>query len=83
LRDHLRAFDDTKLSTEDYEEAARANNICRGVGVAGSAIDFLICAAAIQRGWQIFTIDKDFVLYAKHLQMRLYVPRSPSALVKP
>jgi predicted nucleic acid-binding protein len=75
LRDHLRAFDDALLTTEDYEEAARASNQCRAVGIAGSAIDFLICAVAIQREWQIFTTDKDFAGYAKHLHVGLYVPR--------
>ncbi len=75
LREHLRAFDDAKLVVDDYEEAARANNQCRATGISGSAIDFLICAVAIQRGWQIFTTDKDFSRYAQHLPIQLYVPR--------
>src|SRR5215831_1631909 len=46
LRDYLRAFAEPELGVGDYEEAARMNNLCRGQGVTGSAIDFLICAVA-------------------------------------
>ncbi len=75
LRDHLRAFEDEPLTTEDYEEAAQANNRCRRAGVAGSAIDFLICALAMRRKWAIFTSDRDFTRYAQHLSIRFYTPR--------
>jgi hypothetical protein len=75
LREHLRAFEDEPLTTEDYEEAAQANNRCRRAGVPGSAIDFLICAYAARRNWAIFTSDRDFTRYAKHLSIRLYTPR--------
>ena len=40
------------------------NNQCRSRGIAGSAADFLICAAAHRRGWAILTIDRDFQNYA-------------------
>jgi len=72
LRKHLRAFDEPRLEAEDYEEAARMNNRCRGRGIAGSAVDFLICAAAHRREWEIFTTDRDFTRYAKALPLRLY-----------
>jgi len=72
LRDYLRAFDDPRLGTADYEEAAQMHSRCRSRGIAGSAIDFLICAAAQRRGWQIFTIDQDFERYAGVLGLRLY-----------
>ncbi len=72
LRDYLRAFDDPKLETKDYEEAARMHNHCRSRGIAGSTIDFLICAAAHRREWQIFTTDKDFERYGKVLGTKLY-----------
>jgi predicted nucleic acid-binding protein len=72
LRDYLRAFDEPNLSIEDYEEAARIHNQCRSRGIAGSAIDFLICAAAIRREWQIFTTDLDFTHYAKACPLQLY-----------
>ncbi len=75
LRDRLRAFDDVTLMTEDYEEAARASNHCRARGISGSPIDFLICAVAIRRSWRVFTTDRDFSRYARHLPLRLHVPR--------
>jgi predicted nucleic acid-binding protein len=72
VRDYLRAFDDPLLQVEDYEEAARMNNSCRARGIAGSPVDFLICAAANLRNWQVFTIDRDFGRYAKVLPLRLF-----------
>ncbi|MGA2004961.1 MAG: PIN domain-containing protein [Terriglobales bacterium] len=72
LRDLLSAFEDPRLNTDDYEEAAHFHNQCRARGVAGSAIDFLICAVAHRREWQIFTTDVDFVRYAKIVGVRLY-----------
>jgi predicted nucleic acid-binding protein len=73
LRDQLRAFEQVSLDIADYEEAARLNNQCRARGIAGSAIDFLICATALRRNWQIFTIDRDFSRYASVLPLNLYV----------
>jgi len=72
LRDYLRAFDDPELHAGDYEEAAEMHNQCRTRGIAGSAIDFLICATAHRRNWQVFTMDADFERYAKVLGLRLY-----------
>src|SRR5258708_26960717 len=71
LRDYLRAFDEPLLEVSDYEEAARMSNQCRARGIAGSAIDFLICAAAHRRGWAIFTTDQDFQHYPSALPLRL------------
>ena len=72
LREYLRAFDDPRLDAADYEEAARMHNQCRTRGIAGSAIDFLICAVAARRGWQVFTTDRDFERYARVLAVGLY-----------
>jgi hypothetical protein len=72
LRDYLRAFPEYPLDADDYEEAAQMNNRCRAEGIAGSAIDFLICAAAHRRGWTILTTDRDFQNYASVLNLRLY-----------
>ena len=72
LRDHLRAFEQASLDVVDYEEAARLNNQCRTRGIAGSAIDFLICAVALRRGWQVFTSDQDFLRYSTVFPLRLY-----------
>ena len=74
LRDQLRAFEQVPLDVPDYEEAARLNNQCRARGIAGSAIDFLICATAHRRNWQIFTTDRDFPRYAAVLPLKLYNP---------
>jgi predicted nucleic acid-binding protein len=75
LRDQLRAFQQVPLEIADYEEAARLNNQCRARGIAGSAIDFLICAIALRHGWQIFTPDRDFPRYAAVLPLKLYYLR--------
>lgn len=75
LRNLLRDFDDEAVSTDDYEEAARHTNTCLSKGVAGSAIDFLICAVATRRDFEILTTDPDFERYAKHIPIRLHRPR--------
>ena len=72
LRDYLRAFDEPALESSDYEEAASMSNRCRGRGIAGSAVDFLICAAAHRRKWAIFTTDGDFENYAAVLPIVLH-----------
>jgi predicted nucleic acid-binding protein len=72
LREYLRAFDDLQLEAADYEEAARMHNRCRNRGIAGSAIDFLLCALAHRRRWQIFSTDRDFEQYGKVLELKLY-----------
>lgn len=73
LRDYLRAFDDPPLETADHEQAAQMHNRCRARGIAGSAIDFLICAIASRRNWQIFTTDQDFERYRRVLGFKIYV----------
>jgi predicted nucleic acid-binding protein len=72
LRNYLRAFDEPLLEIADYEAAAEAHNRCRSRGIAGSAIDFLICAVALRREWQVFTGDGDFEEYRRVLAVRLY-----------
>jgi predicted nucleic acid-binding protein len=74
LRDQLRAFDEPRIEVSDYEEAAHFNNQCRSRGITGSATDFLICAAASRRDWQIFTTDGDFTRYATVVPLKLYQP---------
>jgi len=72
LREYLRAFDEPGVEVEDFEEAAAMHNRCRVRGIAGSPIDFLICAAAHRRHWAIFTTDHDFQEYSRVLPLRLY-----------
>ena len=71
LRDALRAFPETELTTEDYEEAAHLSNICRSRGVAGNPTDFLICSVARSRNWVIFTRDQDFARYTRQIPLRV------------
>lgn len=75
LREHLRSFPDEPVDTADYEEAAKAGNLCRAKGIVISVVDALLCAIAMQRGWTIFTTDPDFVGYAKVLPLKLHRPR--------
>jgi predicted nucleic acid-binding protein len=72
IREYLRAFREPCLEPQDYEDAAGMSNRCRSRGIAGSAIDFLICAAAHRRDWAIFTSDLDFQHYASLLPIQIY-----------
>ncbi len=72
LRNYLRAFEEPGIEILDYEEAARMHNLCRRRGIAGSAVDFLICAVAQRRDWHIFTTDRDFERYGRVLGLKLY-----------
>ncbi len=72
LQEKLRAFVDLDIQSIDYERAAEMANICRGEGVQGSHIDFLICSVSERYHLSIFTTDRDFILYAKHLPILLF-----------
>lgn len=72
LEARLNAFPDLPISAEDHVTAARYFNLCRGKGIQGSNTDFLICAVAVRHRLAIFTTDKDFALYAKHLPIVLH-----------
>jgi predicted nucleic acid-binding protein len=80
VRDYLRAFREPALEAGDYENAARMSNQCRSRGVAGSSVDFLICAAAHRLGWAIFTTDRDFQNYASVLPVRLHLASTSRGL---
>jgi predicted nucleic acid-binding protein len=72
LRDRLRSFEAEVLTIEDFERAAEHFNTCRARGVHGSNTDFLICAAAERRALPIFTINTDFVRFARLLPIELH-----------
>jgi predicted nucleic acid-binding protein len=72
LRNYLRAFEEPGIEILDYEEAAHMHNLCRGRGIAGSAVDFLICAVAQRRDWHILTTDRDFERYGRVLGLKLF-----------
>jgi predicted nucleic acid-binding protein len=72
LAEHLAAFRDLSLDTEDYVHAAEFFNLCRSAGIAAGAVDLLICAAAHRHAVPIFTTDADFTRYARILPIRLF-----------
>ena len=74
LEKHLTAFPDIVITTQDYVTAARFFNLCRSKGVQGSNTDFLICAVAIHNQLAIYTTDRDFDQFAKHIPVNLYKP---------
>lgn len=71
LRTYLRAFPNLELAIEDYELASEFYNTCRSKGVQGANTDFLICAAAVRRSYEILTTDKDFENFGQHLPIVL------------
>lgn len=71
LKDILSAFDDFPIVTKDYEKAAEFFNLCRSKGIQGSNTDYLICAVSSNNRFPIFTSDKDFGIYSKHLPITL------------
>jgi hypothetical protein len=72
LRDHLRAFPDVEITSQDYEEAAVLFNRCREKGIQGSNTDFLICAIAVKHEFSIFTTDDDFRHFARVIPITLH-----------
>jgi predicted nucleic acid-binding protein len=71
LRKKLIYFPNEPIFDADYESAAEYSNFCRSKGVQGSHTDFLICAVSIRTKFQIYTTDKDFQHYSKHLPISL------------
>ena len=71
LKDMLSAFEDIALESKHFIKAAEFSNICRQKGVQGSTIDFLICAVANIENLIVFTTDRDFENYKKHLPIKL------------
>jgi len=72
LRDKLAYFENTPVLDADYEIAAEFSNKCRQQGVQGSHTDFLICAVVTRLDVSVFTTDKDFIHYRKHLPIVLH-----------
>ncbi|MGL6339380.1 MAG: type II toxin-antitoxin system VapC family toxin [Waterburya sp.] len=71
LKNYFRAFPNLTLDAEDYELAADYFNICRRRGIQGANTDFLICATANRRNYEIFTTDKDFLCFSQYLPIVL------------
>ncbi len=73
VRDQLRAFPDLLLTSDHFEYAAELFNIVRAKGIQGSNTDFLICSVSLRHSLPIFTTDNDFILFAKHIPIKLHV----------
>lgn len=56
LRVKLAAFPNYSLNADDYETAAEYFNTCRGHGIQGANIDFLICAIANRQPMYLLAI---------------------------
>jgi len=76
LREYLRFFPNLPLDEEDDETAAGYYNLLRRCGLQATGIDLLICAAVVRRDFKVFTTDKDFTGYAKHIPINLHRVRS-------
>jgi hypothetical protein len=72
LINKLKYFKNAPIIDEDYIQAAKFSNICRKNGVQGSHIDFLICSVAYRMQAPVFTTDKDFENYQKHVPVQLF-----------
>ena len=71
LRQKIKYFPNEPIVDADYESAAEYSNFCRSKGIQGSHTDFLICAVSIRAKLCIYTTDKDFQHYSKHLPISL------------
>jgi len=65
---------DLPLSARDFELAAEASNNLKWKGIAVSPVDALLCALSIDRGFPIFTADRDFHRILDVLPIRLHTP---------
>lgn len=72
LRERLGGIDCIDIRIDDYDQAARFYNQLRSNGIAGSTVDLIICAVAHRYRLPIFTTDRDFERYARHLPIRLH-----------
>jgi predicted nucleic acid-binding protein len=83
LQKNLESFPDLPILTEDYVSAARFFNLCRSKGVQGSNTDFLICSVAVRNKFSIYTKDRDFELFFKHLPIVLHKPVEFEPMAEP
>jgi len=71
IRAKLKSFPDYPVTTADFETAAQFYNRCRAKGIQGANTDFLLCAMAHNYDFTIFTADKDFLYFKKHINFKL------------
>jgi len=75
LRRALSDFPYLGIDATDYDRAAEFFNVCRARGITGGPIDMLISAVAYRHEVPVFAVDTDYVRYARHLPLRLHLPR--------
>jgi predicted nucleic acid-binding protein len=68
----LAAFSILNPETRHHLEAARLRNTCLARGLNVSGPDCLIAAQAIEGHHELFAIDEDFDLLARHAPLKLY-----------
>ena len=75
LRRSLADFPYLSIAAADYDRAAEFFNLCRAHGITGGPIDMLISAVAHRHEVAVFAADTDYARYARHLPLRLNLPR--------
>jgi predicted nucleic acid-binding protein len=70
LVEHLSPFPLVSMHRGDYLYAAEIRNRCRAKGLAVSAVDAQIAAAAINHRCALLTLDRDFAAIARHFPLR-------------
>jgi predicted nucleic acid-binding protein len=68
----LQIVPEEPLLAEDYETAASYWNRLKGLKVEASMTDALICAIAVRARIKIFSSDKEFLLFQKHLPISMH-----------
>ncbi len=76
IREYLAVFRDLEIVTGDYVRAAEFFNLCRSNGIQGTNTDFLLCAVSVRMQIPIYTVDRDFNLYASLIPITFHRPGS-------
>lgn len=74
VRRDLAELPDEAVWSSDHVRAAQMYNRCRAGGVQPTTVDMLLCAIAARLKAAVFTLDRDFVGYAKVLGLALLRP---------
>jgi predicted nucleic acid-binding protein len=74
VRRDLSELPDEAPWASDYVRAAQMYNRCRAKGVQPTTVDMLLCALAARLKAAVFTLDKDFIGYARVLGLPLLRP---------
>jgi predicted nucleic acid-binding protein len=73
IKEKLDGSNNYVIQLDDHDLAAEYSNICQDNGIQGSPTDFLLCAIASRYDMEIFTEDRDFLNYKKHLPIKLFL----------